>query len=227
MNKSEIKAIGLDWDNFLFVSPEIKAVPHIEAARNFGVELTVDDVVEAWDLDFRKKLATYCGFPYPAAANEAVQDIHLSQFRLFSSRYRKPCPQAEIIDTHQRLIDNGLLLFAMSSYLTDTLRDMEMAGLDWNSYAFVNCSDTTISPQAFESALGSLTSLIDIRSNEILYGGDTIAAGQAARNAGMQFLGVVNDRVTKAEFEKAGLSAVDSIKAFGDFALNQTALHIA
>jgi len=229
MNSPEVRAVGEDWDDFKVVSQAIKVNHHIEVARNFGVDLSREKVLEVWGSGLRIELATFYGHLDPEKVSDEEHAVYLEAFNALNDKYPKQL-QPDTMKSHQMLVDSGLPLFLVTSHLTDNAKaEMKTVGINTDDYLFIHGSDVTEGikpdPKAFEPALSILAEK-GIQPEEVVYGGDTLTDGRAATEAGMQFVGVPSGRVSTEEFRDNGFIVVPTLTAFANFVLTKTTVSL-
>lgn len=230
MEKGPVKAVGEDWDDFKVVSQEIKINHHIEVARrSFGMDITREDVITAWGKGLRVELATFYGHPDPEHVTDDEHTTYLDAFKALDHEYPKQL-QPDTLEVHEKLVASGLPLFMVTSHLTNSVRqEMNTVGVNSEDYLFIHGSDITRGikpdPKAFELAIEILSEQ-NIHPHETIYGGDTLSDAYASTEAGMQFVGVPNGRVSAEEFRDNGFMTLPTLRYFGDYVLHNSNIKV-
>lgn len=221
--KNHIRAVGEDWDDFKVVSQKIKIQHHIAVAKDFGVQdLTAEKVIAVWGSGLRMEMASYYGHPDPRNVSDEDHNRFLAAFEARDAEFPKQL-QTDTRESHDRLVRSHLPMFVVTSHLTkNAVKEMGMVGINSGDYQFIHGSDITVAkkpdPAAFDQAKAMLANM-GIAPEEAIYGGDTIADGQSATEAGLQFLGVTTGNVSAQEFSDAHFNSVPNLRQFTDYVL--------
>lgn len=220
--KSENQGTGLpdvdvaifDWDGTIIDSVQPKILQNQALAAEFGNHLSIEEVRVIWN--------SAIGFPDLMKRLCQTDDME-AIMAVVKRDYNKPEFAKRSFEFGSRTIKTIRALGKQTGLITNVTR--EILDLDTNSLAFTPLSDffdfsqtadesehKKPDPRVFIKALAHF----DIQPLQAVYIGDELKDFYAARDSGMQFIGVETGMATREEFKSAGAYSVPSITALVD-----------
>lgn len=188
-----LRAIETYWDHHKAVCREV-----------YGFELTDDELREHW------------GKPYKTFLPAIYRDSDTNENMLAAERsiaHRFPVSLFDdALSTLALLMDAGIHVGILTSAdRAIVMQDFEHLDLPAERFALIQTSEDTDvhkpDPAVFHPAIARLSEL-GVAKNEVLYVGDNLTDFYAARDAGIDFLGVTTGLVAEHEFRNAGATNV-------------------
>ena len=207
--------VSLDWDGTLVNSVSFKIAQNQAIAREFGNDLTIDEVRRIWN-DSK-------GFPElmqrltKSDDMDAIMEVVMRDYD--NPEYAKqPFPFAEgFLKTLRELGKRTVLITNATREILNA--DAQMVGLMPLGQYFDHIQTAEESthkkpdPRVFDPSLEAL----GVEAHQVVYIGDELKDYYAARDAGIAFIGVETGMATAQEFIDAGAFSVSSL---GDVSLS-------
>jgi HAD superfamily hydrolase (TIGR01509 family) len=197
------RAILFDLDDTLVCSMQIKMLQHKEAAKRFyNVEIDDNKLKNHWGKPTKELVQILYGSIEPP--EKLVKIFH----SLDADFPKEAIPKAPYVVG--QLAHNGVTMGIVSNARKHGVRD-DLVKLNFalEHFHFIHTfEDTGVykpDPGVFNKALKALGSL-DI--DHIVYVGDNLNDFEAARRAGLDFIGVTTGLVTVESFEAAGAERI-------------------
>lgn len=203
-------------------NPGPKIAHHIAVARSFGHNLTMEEIDTYWGQGLAVELPNFYGNP-----DGLNFDDLLDAYNSLTAEFPKtPLPGAHEFD--QGCNEAGLARGIVTTLHTDNaVADLVAAGFNTEDYLFIHGADVTPAtkpnPTAFAPGLEVLRAR-GIAPREAVYIGDALGDGEAAVQAGMQFVGVATGRISVKAFMEAGFHAEPNLENIGRLILSQPEL---
>lgn len=202
------KAVIFDLDDTLVTTSVVKWAHHKEVAKRFyGIELTDETLKEHWGKPFEPMMAILY-------QNSDTPENMLAANLSIEHKYRKQrIPGA--LETLGLLLKNKIEVGVLTS-INSNLAEKDLRRLDFPIERFFiiqGANDTAVhkpDPRVFDRAIALLANK-GIERNETIYIGDALMDFIAARDAGLDFIGVPTGFVSVEEFEAAGASTAKTI----------------
>lgn len=216
MSTTKYKAVVFDMDDTLIKTYAVKLRQHRHFAKQqYGIELDDEHFRKQWGKPFH----TFLSDVYEA--REPVERIY-SEYIKLSHLYPVEL-QDDTLHTFDRLQSGGHKLGIVTATARDVvMRDLGLINFPFERLHMLQTSDDTPvhkpDPKVFEPILGSLRN--EGITEGIVYVGDALTDYYAARDAGLQFVGVTTGLVTADEFREAGAEyIVDRLSQIPDLVL--------
>lgn len=200
------KAILFDLDDTLTKTWVVKFRQHkFVAKKYYDVEFNDETLREHWGKPMSRLIADLYGGLGPVEVAEANYIRHAADFPKEL--------QEDTLSTLEALRESGLKLGLVTSWWRHRLQDdFNSYGMPMEHFAVIQGSEDTEhhkpDPRVFEPALKKLKEQ-GITSG-IVYVGDALMDYEAARDAGLHFVGVTTGMVDAKTFKKAGTKNVIS-----------------
>lgn len=216
MKNNNIQAVVFDMDDTLIKTFDVKFRQHSHFARErYGLELDSDEFRSHWGKPFHVFLESLYGHvdTVERVHNEYVKLSHLFPVEL----------QEDTLHTLDSLHAADKKLGIVTATAREVvMRDLTPAGFPFERLHKLQTSDDTPvhkpDPKVFEPMLLALRNA-DI-TGDVLYVGDALTDFYAARDAGLQFIGVTTGLVTAEQFREAGVAhVVDRLSGVVDIVL--------
>ncbi len=211
---NNIKAVLLDWDDTCVNTIEPIWLLHKFIAKTYyDKELADEEIRQHWG----KPLHELVKALYDTSDHElAFQNIlkHRSS-KQYYKKFFAGVPEL------LKWIAKTKELRLVTAHVREMLKiDFEYLDFDPSVFGYLQTSDETEhhkpDPLVFAPALSWLSGK-NILPEETLYVGDSFKDHQAAVNAGLQFVGVSTGLVTKEDFKRAGVHAIDNLFELEDY----------
>lgn len=210
------KAVGFDLDDTLVKTAEIKWRHHKAVAKQFyNIDLT-DDI-----------LARYWGLPLNELMSKLYQDSDTFENMLAANRSLEHLFLKELQEGALPIVESLLEIQVAVGIVTATLRvfavaDLTRLGFPTDRFAFIQAADDTPvhkpNPAVFDPMLALLEGR-GIARDEVLYVGDALTDYYAARDAGLQFVGITTGFVSGVQFEAEGARWVSNLTELAETVL--------
>lgn len=196
------KAILFDLDDTLVKTASIKWAHHKAVAREFyNIELTNEVLGEHWGKPFNQMI----GFLYQNA--DTVENM-IAANRSIEDRFLKERLEGALETIHfliESRIPVGVLTSTMREFCVRDLARNEFPVDDFFLIQGADCSPAhKPDPRVFDSAKSTLKE--KGITDGIVYVGDALIDFYAARDAGLEFIGVTTGLTTKEKFKEAGVT---------------------
>ncbi|MBD3310792.1 HAD-IA family hydrolase [Candidatus Woesearchaeota archaeon] len=204
-----IKTIIFDLDDTLIEYASIGYRIHTQAARKLGLRLPRED-----------EFFSMLGLPWDVMIRDIWPELkELDSFKQACADIRhswKRCQIPGASQTLKKLKQTGFYLGILTSRTRKTAEHhMKESGIDAAHFEFVHTVEDVQAhkpdPLAFSAAVKILEGR-GIGREQILYVGDSRVDAEAARKAGIGFLGVCTGCLGCREFEQMKHECVDSVK---------------
>jgi HAD superfamily hydrolase (TIGR01509 family) len=202
-----LKAVIFDIDGTLIDSVDLHARSWVETFARFGVTAALEDV--------RGHIGEGADFLIPTFVPPGTpkgQIKRIEQFRadLFKRKYLaevKPFPKVR--ELFGSIKAEGCQLVLASSCAADEIDQYKaIAGVTDMTDHDVTADDAASSKPSPDIFLKALDLLVPLSPSETCVVGDTKYDGEAARRAGIPFIGVLSGGSTKRELERSGAIAI-------------------
>jgi HAD superfamily hydrolase (TIGR01509 family) len=202
-----IKAVIFDIDGTLLDSVDLHAKSWVESFAHFGVDAKFEDV--------RRHIGEGADRLMPAFLPQdtsRAQKKKIEQFRaaLFKEKYLplvRPFPQ--VTELFERLQSDGVRIVLGSSCTAEEItRYKEIAGIEDLTECETTSDDADSSKPAPDIFNNALKQIYPVEAAECVVIGDTRFDGEAARKAGMRFIGVLCGGSSERELKAAGAVAI-------------------
>lgn len=198
-------AIIFDMDDTLIKTWESKwAHYRLVGKKYYGIEVTNEQLSTHWGEPFPKLVRSIFG--EDVGLDEAIQN-----FLRHDADFPKPGHDAAV-EAVKMLHKNGVVLGVVTSMLTDVAEEDIRREFPPNVFDFIQGADQTLAhkpdPLVFEPALRRLEEKGITDKKAILYVGDALSDFYAARDAGLDFIGVTTGFVDETSFTQVGAKRV-------------------
>jgi len=201
-----LKAVIFDIDGTLIDSVDLHARSWVEAFAQFGVEVRLEDVRGHIGEGADRLIPSFApGIPEPKR-----NQIEEYRSQLFKREYlKKVRPFPKVKDLFARIKAAGCKLALASSCGADEIDQYKaIAGVSDMTDYDVTADDAGPSKPSPDIFLKALERLRPIVPSETCVVGDTKYDGEAARQAGIPFIGVLCGGSSKQELEGSGAIAI-------------------
>ncbi len=205
----DIRAVFFDLDDTLRGTYSAKSMLHKYNARKvFGFELTDDEILQHWGKPVDELLVAVYGDDLDTAYAAVAENEHLFECKLIGN------PDAVLRKLRSQKIVTGLVT-SSSKRILDINRASGDELPDFALFDYVQTAEMTKvhkpDPRVFDSAKEFLHKK-KVAPAQTLFVGDGIVDAIAARDAGMQFVGVTTGpKMTTEKFAAEGFAAIDSL----------------
>lgn len=205
-----LQAILFDYDDTLVQTKESKfAALRAIAQRHYALALTDEVIREHWGVAYEQLFRALFG------AVEADVARVIARYEAVNDEF-PIAPHPEVLGVLRRLRQRVVIGIVTSAGRALAARQLEHIGLAPSELAVFQAADDTPlhkpDPRVFEPALGVLAAR-GISRDAVLYVGDALRDFEAARGAGLDFLGVLRGTTTAREFDAAGARYCDDLEA--------------
>jgi HAD superfamily hydrolase (TIGR01549 family) len=198
-------AVIFDLDDTLLRTKDAKWAQHQWVAQeHYGFELTLADFHAHYGKPFNVMLGSFYG--ERATYDELVEIYHSSDQQFPKGIFEDA---AEVIE---KLSANGKLLGIVTATMSEwAVNDLERHGVPAHRFDFVHgaadCAFHKPDPRVFDKAFEHLNERA-ISRDRMVYVGDSLNDFFAARDAGIDFVGVTTGMATAEQFEDAGAETI-------------------
>ena len=203
-----IKVILFDMDDTLIKTFETKK----EALKALGrkyyhVELSDEEIRAHWGKPLRSLLQSL--YKHAEDIEEAVDRYIIERDNFPTALYEDTLSTLDELSKKYLL---GILTAKSRLYIKD---DLKLTGISENLFFVIQTEEDTDvhkpDPAVFNHIVATLEGK-GIQKSEVVYVGDSLSDFYAARGAGLQFYGIAERTVTKADFESQGAKIIPSLK---------------
>jgi HAD superfamily hydrolase (TIGR01549 family) len=163
-------------------------------------------------------ISKYWGRPFPEFMNalfrgyDPLPEIINNYYSILADFPVKAYP--EVIDTLDLLKKKYRLGIVSAISKELLLLDLISAGIDKGTFEYIQVADDTKIHKPDPGVFAPLLSYVreqGLTKQDLVYIGDALTDFQAAKYAGIDFIGVSGRSISSAEFEKAGADRIDSL----------------
>jgi phosphoglycolate phosphatase-like HAD superfamily hydrolase len=202
-----LKAVIFDIDGTLIDSVDLHARSWVDAFARFGVEVKFEDVRPHIGEGADRLIPA---FAPPGMPDDKRKEIEEFRSELFKRSYLdkvKPFPNVKAL--FERIKADGCKLVLASSCAADEIDQYKaIAGISDMTDHDVTADDAGSSKPSPDIFLQALDRLAPISPSQTCVVGDTKYDGEAARLAGVPFLGLLCGGSSKDELERSGAIAI-------------------
>jgi HAD superfamily hydrolase (TIGR01549 family) len=204
---SGIRAVLFDLDDTLLKTAKIKWAHHKAVAAQYGVELTDETLTRYWGMPFDQMI----GYLYQHA--DTVENMRAAN-RALDHLFPK-----EIQDDAVAVLGKLALREVTVGVVTSTnsefaVADLARLSVSQDTFLFIQGAEASLhhkpDGRVFSPALARLAEL-GIQRSEVVYVGDALMDYEAAKDAGIQFVGVATGFVSVERFHAAGAPAIAAL----------------
>jgi HAD superfamily hydrolase (TIGR01549 family) len=201
-----LKAVIFDIDGTLIDSVDLHARSWVESFARFGAEVRLEDVRGHIGEGAERLIPSFV----PGIPESERRQIEEDRSALFKREYlRKVKPFPKVKDLFARIRAAGCQLALASSCAADEIdRYKAIAGISGMTDYDVTADDAGSSKPSPDIFLKALERLRPIIPSQACVVGDTKYDGEAARQAGIPFIGVTCGGSSKQELERSGALAI-------------------
>jgi HAD superfamily hydrolase (TIGR01549 family) len=200
-----LKAVIFDIDGTLIDSVDLHARSWVESFARYGAEVRLDDVRGHIGEGADRLLPSFVP-GIPESKRKQIEEYRSALFKREYLQKVKPFPKVK--DLFTRIRAAGCKLALASSCAADEIDQYKaIAGVsDMTDYVTADdAGSSKPSPDIFLKALERLRPIIPSQTCVV---GDTKYDGEAARQAGIPFIGVLSGGSSKQELERSGALAI-------------------
>lgn len=212
---SNADIVSLDWDGTLVNSVSFKIAQNQAIAREFGNELTIDEVRQIWNdsRGFPELMQRLC----KTDDMDAIMRVVMRDYDNPEYAKRPFVFASDFLNTVRSLGKRTVLITNATREILNA--DADMVGLAPLSQYFDHIQTAEESthkkpdPRVFDPSLVALGA----EAHQAVYIGDELKDYYAARDGNIAFIGVETGMSTAAEFSRAGAFSISSL---GDLSLS-------
>jgi HAD superfamily hydrolase (TIGR01549 family) len=204
----DARAVIFDLDDTLLMTREVKWAHHKAVAeRYYGIRLTDEELERHWGRPFDELITAL----YRASAT--VDEMRAAN-RALESQYLKPAAPGAL-DLVEHLLDRDVEVGVLTSANTSSaVADLDRTGFSVDRLRFVQGADASAvhkpDPGVFDAAR-TLLGQFGVEGDRIVYVGDAMMDLEAARGAGLGFVGVATGLVPGERFTREGVGWVNGL----------------
>lgn len=202
-----LKAVIFDIDGTLIDSVDLHARSWVESFARYGAEVRFDDVRGHIGEGADRLIPSFVP-EIPESERKQIEEYRSALFKREYLQKVKPFPKVK--DLFTRIRAAGCKLALASSCAADEIDQYKaIAGVsDMTDYDVTadDAGSSKPSPDIFLKALERLRPIIPSQTCVVV--GDTKYDGEAARQAGIPFIGVLSGGSSKQELERSGALAI-------------------
>lgn len=205
----KIKALILDFDGTLLNSFNKSVKKHQELAEALDLRVPrKSEFRKAWlkGLPMREMIKKFWPENYKLFRQEYSKIYHKFKYRSFPG----------VIETLNKLKRDCLLIIASSRPNDHFYKRAEEAKIDLKIFFEIQLLEDTPYQKPDHRIYNRILKKLEkrrIKKQNVVCVGDTLADYEAARGAGLNFVGVLTGAATKKDFLKAGLSPRDIVQS--------------
>ncbi len=201
------KAVIFDFDDTLFRTKEIRIQAIINAGyRFYKLKLTKSAVKKSWGQPIHKFWLKLFG---PVDSYENIMRNYLSIIPHYPNT-----PYPDALPTINNLITSYHLGIISSSARELIIPELTHHNFPLEKFFHIQTAEDTKvhkpDPEVFRPLINKLKA-ISINLHEVTYIGDSLHDYHAAKNAGIQFIGIVDRDGQKRHFQKAGAKTIKNL----------------
>jgi HAD superfamily hydrolase (TIGR01549 family) len=202
-----LKAVIFDIDGTLIDSVDLHASSWVDSFARFGVRVRFDEVRRHIGEGADRLIPT---FVPPEMSKDVRKQIEQFRSALFKQEYLDRVKRSpKVKELFQRIMSDCCKVVLASSCAADEIGSYKsIAGISEMTDHDVTADDVTCSKPSPDVFLEALRRLAPINSADTCVVGDTKYDGEAARRAGIPFIGVLSGGSSKEELEDAGAIAL-------------------
>jgi HAD superfamily hydrolase (TIGR01549 family) len=202
-----LKAALFDIDGTLIDSVDLHAESWKMTFAHFGVEATFQDVRSHIGEGADRLMPAFLPPHSPASLQKEIEEFRSNLFK------REYLPKVRafsgVRELFERIRAHGCKLLLASSCASDEIdRYKAIAGISDMTDCDVTADDARSSKPAPDIFMKALDQIAPIAASESCVVGDTKYDGEAARRAGIPFVGLLCGGSTKHELERSGAIAI-------------------
>jgi HAD superfamily hydrolase (TIGR01509 family) len=202
-----IKAVIFDIDGTLLDSVDLHAKSWVETFRHFGVNAKFEDVRRHIGEGADRLIPAFLPKGTTETRREEIEEFRA---RLFKNSYLplvRPFPSVRAL--FERLRSDGLRIVLGSSCTSEEITQYkQIAGVADLAECETTSDDARLSKPAPDIFNKALAQIDPIQAGECVVVGDSRYDGEAAREAGMPFIGVLCGASSERELRAAGAVAI-------------------
>lgn len=204
------KAVLFDYDDTLVQTRQCKyRALRALASRHYKLELTEADIDRHWGIAYKELFRALFGAVEPDLA------LAISRYEALDGEFSMVA-YPDTLRTLTALADRGLIGVVTAAGRSIVERQMRQLDFPLARLAVLQTAEDTPhhkpDPRVFEPATAALAQL-GVELSQTAYVGDSLKDFQAARDAGMRFVGVLHGTTGPEEFAAVGAETVESLDA--------------
>jgi HAD superfamily hydrolase (TIGR01549 family) len=202
-----VRAVIFDIDGTLLDSVDLHAHSWVESFARLGIDAEFEEVRRHIGEGADRLMAAFAPKEMTEAEKKRIEDFRA---QLFAKKYlRKVRPFPKVRALFERLRSARLQLVLGSSCTSDEItKYKEIAGIANLIDCETTSDDAPSSKPAPDIFLKALERLAPLEAAECVVIGDSVYDGEAARKAGLAFIGVLCGSSSKQELRAAGAVAI-------------------
>jgi phosphoglycolate phosphatase-like HAD superfamily hydrolase len=201
-----LKAVIFDIDGTLIDSVDLHARSWVDAFARFGVEVKFEDVRRHIGEGADRLIPAFVPPGMPNDKQKKIEEFRSKSFKRNYLDKIKPFPNVK--ELFGRIKAEGCKVLLASSCAADEIDQYKaIAGITGMTDHDVTADDAGSSKPSPDIFLQALERLAPIDSSQTCVVGDTKYDGEAARRAGVPFLGLLCGGSSKDELERSGAVA--------------------
>jgi HAD superfamily hydrolase (TIGR01549 family) len=202
-----LKAVIFDIDGTLIDSVDLHARSWVDSFARFGVQVTFEDVRRHIGEGADRLIPAFVPAGTPKDKQKEIEEFRSELFKRNYLDKVKPFPKVKELFTSIKA--DGCKLVLASSCADDEIdRYKAIAGISDMTDHDVTADDAASSKPSPDIFLRALNLLAPIEPSRTCVVGDTKYDGEAARRAGLPFLGLLCGGSSKDELERSGAVAI-------------------
>ena len=207
------KAVLFDYDDTLVQTRQCKySALRALGSRHYSLDLTDADIDRHWGIAYTELFRALFGGVEPDLA------LAISRYEALDGEFSMS-PYPDTVRTLTALADRALIGVVTAAGRSIVERQMRQLEFPLARLAILQTAEDTLhhkpDPRVFAPAMEALAQL-GVEKSQTAYVGDSLKDFQAARDAGMRFVGVLHGTTSLEEFAAAGAETVESLDALLD-----------
>lgn len=204
------KAVLFDYDDTLVQTRRCKyRALRALGSRYYSLDLTEADIDRHWGVAYLELFRSLFGAVEPDLA------LAIDRYEALDAEFSMSA-YPDTLRTLTALADRGLIGVVTAAGRSIVERQMRQLDFPLARLAILQTAEDTPhhkpDPRVFEPATAALAQL-GVAPSQTVYVGDSLTDFQAARDAGMRFVGVLHGTTRPEEFAAAGAETVESLEA--------------
>lgn len=204
------KAVLFDYDDTLVQTRRCKyRALRALGSRYYSLDLTEADIDRHWGVAYLELFRSLFGAVEPNLA------LAIDRYEALDAEFSMSA-YPDTLRTLTALADRGLIGVVTAAGRSIVERQMRQLDFPLARLAVLQTAEDTPhhkpDPRVFEPATAALAQL-GVAPSQTVYVGDSLTDFQAARDAGMRFVGVLHGTTRPEEFAAAGSETVESLEA--------------